>query len=84
MRALVAIVVGMSLVTGSALAEDRVTEKVVIKKRTLIDFSDVNIEGELRKPDGLYFGSRKRTRFNKMINVRPNFVPEIKASTDQL
>lgn len=66
----------------SASAQEK--EKVVIKKRTLIDFSDVNIEGELRKPDGMYFGSRKKTRFKEMIQVRPHFNPEINASMDQL
>lgn len=82
---MMALSVGFALSGGGvAFAQDRVTEKVVIKKRTLIDFSDVNIEGELRKPDGLYFGSRKKTRFDKMINIRPHFNSEIAASMDQL
>jgi hypothetical protein len=59
-------------------------DQVVVKKRTLVDFSDVNIQGELRKPEGDFYGSRKRTRFNKLIRVRPNFVPEILLSTDNL
>jgi hypothetical protein len=68
-----------------AFAEDASPgDKVVFKKKTLIDFSDVSIEGELRKPDGGYYGSRKRTRFNKLISVRKDFVPEIVSSTDNL
>jgi hypothetical protein len=59
-------------------------DKVVFKKKTIIDFSNVNIEGELRKPEGGYYGSRKKTRFNKLIAVRQNFVPEIVSSTDNL
>lgn len=87
LKMMMALSVGFALSgggAGAAFAQDRVTEKVVIKKRTLIDFSDVNIEGELRKPDGLYFGSRKKTRFDKMINIRPHFNSEIAASMDQL
>ncbi len=59
-------------------------DKVVFKKKTLIDFSDVTIEGDLRKPDGAYYGSRKRTRFGSLIKVREHFVEEVKASVDSL
>lgn len=74
------------LVTASPVSAQDVApgDKIVFKKKTLIDFSDVSIEGELRKPDGGYYGSRKRTRFNKLISVRRDFVPEIVSSADNL
>ena len=74
-----------SLVSPAAHAQEvGANDKVVYKKRTLVDFSDVSIQGELRKPEGDFYGSRKRTRFQKLIRVRPNFVPEILSSTDNL
>lgn len=76
-------IVGPSVSTPAA-AQDGPGDKVVYKKRTLVDFSDVSIQGELRKPEGDFYGSRKRTRFNKLIRVRPDFVPELKWSTDNL
>jgi hypothetical protein len=68
------------VLAAQAPAEDKVT----FKKRTLVDFSDVSIQGELRKPEGDFYGSRKRTRFNKLIRVRANFEREIVSSADNL
>ncbi len=64
--------------------QDGPGDKVVFKKRRLVDFSDVSIQGELRKPEGDFYGSKKRTRFQKRIRVRQDFVNELKWSTDNL
>lgn len=70
-----------------AFAEDTVVEeadKVVFNKKTVIDFSDVNIEGELTKPEGSYIKNRKKTRFRNLIELRGNFRPELKRSVSAL
>ena len=70
-----------------ALAQDTVVEesdKVVYNKKTVIDFSDVNIEGELTKPEGSYIKNRKKTRFRNLIELRGNFRPELKRSVSAL
>ena len=54
-----------------------------IYKKTSIDFSDVNISGELTKPEGAYVGVRKNVKF-RFIKVRQNFRPEIFASADNI
>lgn len=56
----------------------------VFKKKTVIDFSDVTLEGELTKPEGAYGLSRGKTRFNTLIKLRTHFTPELNKSTDQL
>ena len=48
------------------------------------DFSDVNISGELTKPEGAYVGVRKNVKFKNFIKVRQNFRPEIFASADNI
>ena len=40
------------------------------KKKTIIDFSDVTIQGELTKPEGSYSVSKKKTTFRTLIKVR--------------
>ena len=68
-------------------AEDTVVQeadKVVVSKKTVIDFSDVSIEGELTKPDGTYIKNRKKTRFRNLIELRGNFRPELKKSVSAL
>ncbi len=59
-------------------------DKVVVRKRTVIDFNDVTVEGELTKPEGSYLQSRSRTRFRSLIRLRDNFNPELQKSADNL
>ena len=59
-------------------------DKTVFRKKTVIDFTDVAVEGELTKPEGSYTLSKKKTRFSSLIKVRDNFVPELQKSVDNL
>ncbi|MCX7944682.1 MAG: hypothetical protein N2746_09270 [Deltaproteobacteria bacterium] len=59
-------------------------DKIVYKQKTIIDFSDVTIQGELKKPDGSYISSRKEAQFGRLIKVRENFEPELFKSVDKL
>jgi hypothetical protein len=78
-----------------ALAQDKKAEekspriiqeadKVVVRKRTVIDFNDVTVEGELTKPEGSYLMNRNKTRFKSLIRLRDNFNPELQKSADNL
>ncbi len=73
--------------SGVASAADRVIQeedRVVYKKKTVVDFGDVTVEGELTKPDGQYVLNRKRTKFSSLIRMRDNFLPELQKSVDNL
>jgi len=59
-------------------------DKVIVRKKTVIDFNDVTVEGELTKPEGSYLQSRSRTRFRSLIRLRDNFNPELQKSADNL
>jgi hypothetical protein len=59
-------------------------DKVVVRKRTVIDFNDVQVEGELTKPEGSYLLNRNKTRFQSLIRLRDNFNPELQKSADNL
>ena len=72
---------------GAAFAQDEEAapgDKVVYKKKTIIDLSGAVIEGELTKPEGSYIVNRKVSRFSSLIKLRENFVPELLASPDML
>ena len=58
--------------------------QTVYQKTTLLDFSDVTILGELAKPEGSYIMNKKRARFELLIRVRDNFLPEIIKTVDHL
>ena len=75
------------LVAAPALAQDKVIQeedKTVFRKKTVIDFTDVSVEGELTKPEGSYSVSKKRTRFDSLIKVRTDFNPEVRESVNNL
>ncbi len=59
-------------------------DKTVYKKKTVIDFGDVTLEGELTKPEGSYVINRKRTKFGSLIRLRSDFLPELQRSVDNL
>lgn len=86
---IVQVAIGLTLLLAPLVvsAQDDVTQesdKVVFKKRTVIDFSDVTIEGELTKPEGSYLVNRKKTRFKNLIEVRAHFRPELNRSVGAL
>lgn len=70
-----------------ARAEEKVIQepdKTIVRKKTVIDFTDVAVEGELTKPEGSYVTDRNKTRFKSLVKVRDNFLPEIQKSVDNL
>jgi hypothetical protein len=79
------------LLSLAAAAEDKPSvkvvqepDKVVVRKKTVIDFNDVTVEGELTKPEGSYVLDRSRTHFNSLIRLRDDFRPELQKSADNL
>ncbi len=81
---LVAVWVGA--VPGRVNAQEvrREADRTVYKRKTVIDFSDLTIQGELTKPEGSYLLNRKRTKFKTLLKIRANFLPELFNSTDNL
>ncbi|MBN8471427.1 hypothetical protein JYJ95_33395 [Corallococcus exiguus] len=92
-RLLAAMVMAGGLgVAAPALAQDgkdsvkiiQEEDRTVYRKKTVIDFTDVAVEGELTKPEGSYVLNRKKTDFQSLIKVRENFDPELQKSADNL
>jgi len=86
-----AMVAAAALWAGPAVAQDNTEVKIiqeedrtVYRKKTVIDFTDVTVEGELTKPEGSYLLNRKKTDFQSLIKVRDNFDPELQKSVDNL
>lgn len=76
-----------ALLASPALAQDdviRQQDRTVYKKKTVIDFNDLTITGELTKPQGSYLLNRKKSRFRSLLKYRGNFLPELFNSTDNL
>ena len=88
MKSFLAFMAAAAMLSGAApaFAQDLIQEsdKTVYKKKTVIDFNDVTLEGELTKPEGSYLLNRKKTRFGTLIKLRNDFLPEMQKSVDNL
>lgn len=75
---------------SSETTEGEVTEidgkkvRVVYKKKEEINFDDVLIQGELKKPQGAYLLNRKKSDFSDMIEERAHFKVELRNSLDDI
>lgn len=58
--------------------------RVVYKKKEEINFDDVLIQGELKKPQGAYLLNRRKSDFSDMIEERSNFRKELHDSLDDI
>lgn len=86
-RIFAAVLVGTSLFSGVAFGAEKVIQeedKTVFKKKTVVDFNDVTLEGELTKPEGSYLVDKKKARFSSLIKLRQDFLPELQKSVDNL
>jgi len=74
-----------SLAAPAAFAQEEDGDVTVIyKKKTVIDFEDVLLQGELRKPQGAFLQDRRRTKFDSLITLRESFEREMFRSLDEL
>ena len=89
---LLAAFVGLLLAPGAVMGQetdesvlvDADNPGVVYKKNTEYDFEDDVVEGAFVRPEGEYFGSKKRNRYRSLIRIRENFVPEMLKSAEDI
>ncbi len=54
------------------------------QRKTVINFEDDTIEGDLKTPDGEYLEARKKARHKSLIKIRENFRRRILQSAGSL
>jgi len=67
-----------------AMAQDEDEDDVRYKKKTEIDFEDVSVDGELKKPHGAYLLDKRQSSFNPLIRLKENFNQEMIESVNQI
>lgn len=73
----------LALSAASAFAQDD-SAGVQYKKKTVINFEDDTIEGDLKTPDGQYLEVRARMRHRSLIRIRTHFRREVLGSIADL
>lgn len=80
------------LTTGSAVAQDKAgaaapaggDDNVQYKAKTVYDFEDDMVEGDLQRPDGELINSLKKTQHSSLIEIRRDFIPEMLKSLEDI
>jgi hypothetical protein len=75
------------LAGGRALAAPKPTgdsQGVVYEKKTVINFEDDTIQGDLTRPDGEYVEARKKVAHSNLIRVREEFRTKVLQSAGEL
>jgi hypothetical protein len=74
---------GIAVAAPVALAQDD-EANVRYKKKTEIDFDDVGVDGELKKPHGAYLLDKRQSSFNPLIRLKEDFNQEMVESVNQI
>ena len=90
------LVIGMTLLaivgvtSGRAFAADPkpaaggAEEGTQYKAKTVYDFEDDMVEGDLQRPDGELVNSLKKTEHSSLIEIRKDFIPEMLKSLEDV
>jgi hypothetical protein len=58
--------------------------KVEYEKKTVINFDDDTIQGDLTRPDGEYVEARKRVNHSNLIKIREDWKEKVKQAAADL
>ena len=86
---------GLMGTSGLALAQDKAAagggaaaapaeENVQYKAKTVYDFEDDTVEGDLQRPDGELVSSQKKAEHSSLIEIRKDFIPEMLKSLEDV
>jgi hypothetical protein len=59
-------------------------DNVQYKAKTVYDFEDDMVEGDLQRPDGELVNSLKKTDHSSLIEIRKDFIPEMLKSLEDV
>ena len=71
---------------GAAAAQqaEKPAARVEYEKKTVINFEDDTIEGDLKRPDGEYVEARRRVSHSNLIQIREDWKDKVMQASDEL
>jgi hypothetical protein len=83
-RTLTLLVLLTSLAPASAALAADANNGVVYEKKTVINFEDDTIQGDLTRPDGEYVEARKKVKHSNLIRIREEFRQKVLKTAGEL
>jgi hypothetical protein len=74
----------IAAIGGPVFAQDKGGDNVQYKSKTVYDFDDDTVEGDLVRPDGEFVDTRKGAKHSSLIKIRENFIPEMIKSAEDI
>ena len=59
-------------------------DNVQYKAKTVYDFEDDTVEGDLQRPDGELVDSMRKIKHSSLIEIRKDFIPEMLKSLEDI
>ena len=69
---------------ASAQEKSGTDQKVEYEKKTVINFEDDTIEGDLKRPDGEYVEARQKVDHSNLIKIREDWREKVMQSSGDL
>ncbi len=82
--AISAILLGTPAFAQDDTRPDAENPNIRYRSKTEIDFEDVSVDGELKKPHGALVLDKRQTAFNPLIQMKPDFNQEMVESVNQV
>ena len=80
--AMIAVLTVGGLGAGLAHAQEGGAEQ--FKSKTVYDFEDDNVEGDLQRPDGELVNAINKAKHSSLIEIRKDFIPEMLKSLEDI
>ncbi len=76
------------LAPAAGLAQDKKGDapapRIEYEKKTVINFEDDTIEGDLKRPDGEYLEARRRVNHSNLIQIRESWREKVMQASGEL
>ena len=79
-----AMIAVLGLAGASAAYAQEAGDNTTYKSKTVYDFEDDNVEGDLQRPDGELVNSINRAQHESLIEIRKDFIPEMLKSLEDI
>lgn len=83
-KLLVAMVILLPMLGVAQQGKGSSAPKVEYEKKTVINFEDDTIEGDLKRPDGEYVESRQRVDHSNLIRIREEWRDKVLQASGDL
>jgi len=77
------ILVIITSLNADAIADVAPPHKKSNEKSKFYDFSEQLIDGQIRRPTGLYTTARNKARFNRLLRLKKSFLPRLFATSKE-